>query len=125
MGSPWCLRVSGLLNWGIFTVGVYFKSPSYRIKFLLSPTQKFKLEKSTLNTKEWGKSRFDESLELWIYILDYSVAPAFCLIPVSKGSIFLLLHNNAWQRNLKKRLSIRFLHIFACLISIHSKMWIQ
>ena len=50
---------------------------------LISPTQKFKLEKNTLNTKEWGKSRFDEILELWIFILDYFVAPAFCLIPVS------------------------------------------
>ena len=49
---------------------------------LISPTQKFKLEKSTINTKEWGKSRFDEILELWIFILDYFVAPAFCLIPV-------------------------------------------
>ena len=44
---------------------------------LISPTQKFKLEKSTLNTKEWGKSRFDEILELWIFILDYFAAPAF------------------------------------------------
>ena len=31
---------------------------------LISPTQKFKLEKSTLNTKECGKSKFDEILEL-------------------------------------------------------------
>ena len=31
---------------------------------LISPTQKFKLEKNTLNTKEWGKSRFHEILEL-------------------------------------------------------------
>ena len=31
---------------------------------LISPTQKFKLEKSTINTKERGKSRFDEILEL-------------------------------------------------------------
>ena len=31
-------------------------------------TQKFKLEKNTLNTKEWGKSRFDEILEEWIFI---------------------------------------------------------
>ena len=43
-------------------------------------TQKFKLDKNTLNTKEWGKSRFDE---VWIFILDYFVAPEFCLIPVS------------------------------------------
>ena len=27
---------------------------------LISPTQKFKLEKSTLNTKEGGKPRFDD-----------------------------------------------------------------
>ena len=39
--------------------------------------------------------------------------------------MFLLLHNNAWQRNFKKRLSIPILHMFACLVSIHSKMWIQ
>ena len=72
---------------------------------LISPTQKFKLEKSTLNSKEWGRSRFDESLELWIFILDYFVAPApsFCLNPVSYGSIFLLLQNNTWQRNLKRK----------------------
>ena len=31
---------------------------------LISPAQKFKLEKSTLNTKEGGKSRFEEILEL-------------------------------------------------------------
>ena len=31
---------------------------------LISPTQKFKLEKSTLNTKEGGKSKFEEILEL-------------------------------------------------------------
>ena len=31
---------------------------------LISPTQKFKLEKGTINTKERGKSRFDEILEL-------------------------------------------------------------
>ena len=31
---------------------------------LISPTQKFKLEKSTLNTKEGGKSRFEEIWEL-------------------------------------------------------------
>ena len=34
-------------------------------------TLKFILGKSTTNTKEWGKSRFDENLELWIFILDY------------------------------------------------------
>ena len=47
---------------------------------LISPTQKFKLEKSTLNTM----SRFGEiwSYEL-ILILGYFVALAFCLIPVS------------------------------------------
>ena len=83
--------------------------------YLISPTQKFKLEKSTLNAKEGGKSRFEEILELWILILGYSVALAVCLIPVSWGSIFfLLLHNNTWQRNLKKRLLIPILHMFAC-----------
>ena len=39
--------------------------------------------------------------------------------------MFLLLHNNAWQRDFKKRLSIPILHMFASLVSIHSKMWIQ
>ena len=33
--------------------------------------------------------------------------------------------NNAWQRNLKKRLLIPLPHMFACLVSMHSKMWIQ
>ena len=33
-------------------------------KIALSPAEKFKLEKSTLNTKEGGKSRFEEILEL-------------------------------------------------------------
>ena len=50
---------------------------------LISPAQKFKLEKSTLNTKEGGKSRFEELLELLILILGYFVVLAFCLIPVS------------------------------------------
>ena len=67
---------------------------------LISPTHKFKLEKSTLNTKEWGKSRFDEILELWIFILDYFVAPAFCLIPVSW--VRLCLHNNACKETWRK-----------------------
>ena len=40
------------------------------------------------------------------------------------GFDFLLLHNNAWQRNLKRRLLIPILHMFACLVSIQSKMWI-
>ena len=31
---------------------------------LISPTQKFKLEKTTLNTKKGSKSRFEEILEL-------------------------------------------------------------
>ena len=106
---------------------IHSRSSLFPVVFLclISPTQTFKLEKSTLNTKEWGKSRFDEILELWISILDYFVAPAFCLIPVSQGSIFLLLHTNAWQRNLKKGLLIPILHMFACLVSIHSKMSIQ
>ena len=102
---------------------MHSRSSLFSVVFLclISPTQTFKLEKSTLNTKEWGKSRFDEILELWIFILDYFVAPAFCLIPVSQGSIFLPLHTNALQRNLKKGLLIPILHIFACLVSIHSK----
>ena len=60
------------------------RSSSFSVVFkcLISATQKFKLEKSTLNTKEWGKSRFDEILEVWIFILDYFVVPAFCVIPV-------------------------------------------
>ena len=92
---------------------------------LIAATQKFKLEKNTLNTKEWGESRFDEILEVWIFILDYFVALAFCLIPVRYGSIFLLLHNNAWQRHLKNRVLIPILYMFVCLVSTHSKTWIQ
>ena len=60
---------------------MYSRSSLFSVVFvcLISPTQKFKLEKNTLNTKEWGKSRFDEILELWIFILDhYFEAPAFC-----------------------------------------------
>ena len=70
---------------------------------LISPTQTFKLEKTTLNTKEWGKPRFDEILELWIFVLDFFVAPAFCLIPVSQGSIFylctLMLDKETWRKD--------------------------
>ena len=104
---------------------MHSRSSSFSVVFicLISATQKFRLEKNTLNTKEWGKSRFDEILELRIFILDYFVAPAFCLIPVSW--VRLCLHNNAWQRNLKKRLLIPILHMFSCLVSIHSKIWIQ
>ena len=106
---------------------MHSRSSLFSVVFLclISPTQTFKLEKSTLNTKEWGKSRFDEILELWIFILDYFVAPAFCWIPVSQGSILLPLHTNAWQRNLKKGLLIPILHMFACFVSIHSKLSIQ
>ena len=106
---------------------MHSRSSLFSVVFLclISPTQTFKLEKSTLNTKEWGKSRFDEILELWIFILDYFVAPAISLIPVSQGSIFLPLHTNAWQRNLKKGLLIPILHMFACFVSIHSKLSIQ
>ena len=91
--------------------------------WLISPTQKFKLEKSTINTKEWAKSRFDEILQLWIFILDYFVAPAFCLILVRYGSILIFAFA---QYCLTKKLEeIPILHMFACLVSIHSKMWIK
>ena len=88
---------------------------------LISPTQKLILGKSTTITKAWGKSRFDEILDLWIFILDYFVALAFW----ARIRFFFLLRNNAWQRNLKKRLLIPVLHMFPCLVSIHSKIWIQ
>ena len=99
---------------------MHSRSSSFSVVFmcLISATQKFKLEKNTLNTKERGKSRFDEILEVGVFILDYFVAPAFCLIPVREGSIFLLLHN-AWQRNLKKRLLIPILYMFDCLDFLH------
>ena len=60
---------------------MHSRSSLFSVVFMcfISPIQKFKLEKNTLNTKEWGKSRFDEILELWIVILDYLVEPAFCL----------------------------------------------
>ena len=71
---------------------------------LISLTQKFKLEKITLNTKEWSKSRFDEILELWIFSLDHFVAPAFCLIPVSCCSIFsllpIMLDEESWKKTI-------------------------
>ena len=49
---------------------VHLRSTLFSVVFmwLISPTQKFKLEKSTLNTNKW--------------------APTFCLIPVSWGSMF-------------------------------------
>ena len=45
---------------------IHSRSSLFSVVFmcLISPTQKFKLEKSTLNTKEGGKSRFEEILEL-------------------------------------------------------------
>ena len=58
---------------------------------LISPTQKIKLEKSTLNTKEWDKSKFDETLELWIFILDYFVAPPVLFNSRELGFNFFLL----------------------------------
>ena len=65
--------------------------------------RKFKLEKSKLNTKKWGKSRFDEILELWIFILDYFVAPAFCSIPVSWFDFFcfctIMLDKETWRKD--------------------------
>ena len=62
---------------------------------LISPTEKFKLEKSATNTKEWGKSRFDEIVELWIFILDYFVALALSLIPVSA----IMLDKETWRKD--------------------------
>ena len=65
---------------------IHSRSSLFSVVFmcLISSTQKFILEKSTINTKEWGKSRFDGILELWIFDHLYFgrfVAPAFCLIP--------------------------------------------
>ena len=39
--------------------------------------------------------------------------------------VFAFAQYNAWQRNVKKKLLIPILHMFACLGSIRSKMWIQ
>ena len=61
---------------------------------LISPTQKLKLEKSAANTNEWGMSRFDDIFELWLFILDYFVAPAFSLIPVSA----IMLDKETWRK---------------------------
>ena len=41
------------------------------------------------------------------------------------GFDFFASRNNARQKNLNKRLLIPILHMFACLVSIHRKMWIQ
>ena len=89
---------------------------------LISPTQKYKLEKSTINTKEWGKSKFHEILKLWIFILDYFVAPAFCLIPVSLGFCFCAMFDKETWR---KDFWFLFFICLLCLVSIYSKMWIQ
>ena len=62
---------------------------------LILPTKKFKLEKSTINTKEWGKSRFAEIWELWMFILAYFVAPVFSLIPVSA----IMLDKETWRKD--------------------------
>ena len=48
-----------------------------------------------------------------MFILDYFVAPVFSLIPVSAIMLDKL-------RNLKKRLLIPILHMFACLVSIYT-----
>ena len=42
---------------------------------LISPTQKFILGKSTTNAKEWGKSRFGEISELWIFVFGLFCSP--------------------------------------------------
>ena len=83
---------------------IHSRSSLFSVVFmcLISLTQKFKLEKITLNTKEWSKSRFEEILELWIFSLDHFVAPAFCLIPVSCCSIFsllpIMLDEESWKK---------------------------
>ena len=68
---------------------MHSRSSLFSVVFLclISPTQTFKLEKSTLNTKEWGKSRFDEILELWFFIFDYFAAPGFCLTPAQAALV--------------------------------------
>ena len=45
---------------------MHSRSSSFSVVFkcFTSATQKFKLEKNTLNIKEWGKSRFAEILEV-------------------------------------------------------------
>ena len=76
---------------------IHSRSSLFSVVFmcLILPTQKFKLEKSTINTKEWGKSRFAEILELWMFILDYFVAPLFSLIPVSA----IMLDKETWRKD--------------------------
>ena len=80
---------------------MHSRSSSFSVVFtcLISATQKFKLEKNTLNTKDWGKSRFDEILEVWI--LDYFVAPAFCLIPRVRFFCFctIMLDKETWRKD--------------------------
>ena len=62
LGGDWGEKQNNVLR----VRSMYSRSSLFSVVFtcLISPTQKFKLEKSTLNTKEGGKSRFEEILEL-------------------------------------------------------------
>ena len=75
---------------------MHWRSCLFSVVFmcLISPTRKLKLEKSAANTKEWGMSTFDDIFELWLFILDYFVAPAFSLIPVSA----IMLDKETWRK---------------------------
>ena len=97
---PYQMRLSGLtlIQKSAHRVrSMHSRSSLFSIVFmcLISPTEKFKLEKSATNTKEWGKSRFDEIVELWIFILDYFVALALSLIPVSA----IMLDKETWRKD--------------------------
>ena len=92
---------------------------------LISPTQKFKLEKSITNTKEWGQSRLDEILDLWIIILDYFVALASSLIPVSA----IMLDKETWRKDFWflffKCSLVWFLYIAKCEFSSKLRAYIE
>ena len=97
---PYQMRLSGLtlIQKSAHRVrSMHSRSSLFSVVFmcLISPTEKFKLEKSATNTKEWGKSRFDEIVELWIFILDYFVALALSLIPVSA----IMLDKETWRKD--------------------------
>ena len=106
---------------------IHSRSSLFSVVFmcLISPTQKFKLEKSTTNTKEWGKSRLDEILDVWIIILDYFVALAFSLIPVSA----IMLDKETWRKDcwflFFKCSLVWFLYIAKCEFSSKLRVYIK
>ena len=81
--------------------------------------------------REYNKYQGMKEVKIW---WDFGLMNLYFLTICSAGGLFnsdglgfdfLLWRNNAWQRILVKRLLIPVLHMFACLVSIHSEMWIR